>query len=75
MKDFLKYLKENPRKLRVFLIPIVMLVLMYFYLFTDDEVNIYVKIGFGTSMVFILFILILQRWREYKGYEGLFGRN
>ena len=75
MKDFLKYLIKNPKKLRVFLIPTVMLVLLGFYLFPDDEVNIYIKIGCPVFVVFILFLLILQRWREYKGWEGLFGRK
>lgn len=75
MKEFFKYLIKNPKRLRVFLIPITMLVLLYFYLFTDDKVNVYIKIGCGAFMVFILFLLILQRWREYNGWEGLFGRK
>lgn len=75
MKDFLKYLKNNPKRMAIFLIPIIMLVLLSIYLFPDDQVNLWVKIGSFSFVLLVLFLLILQKWREYKGWEGLFGRK
>jgi hypothetical protein len=75
MKEFIKDLIKNPKKLLIFLIPIIMQVLLVIYLFPDEHASTSLKIGSSVFMALILFLLILQRWREYKGYEGLFGRK
>jgi hypothetical protein len=69
MKNYLKYLKENPVKL----------VLPLFIIIFTITINTYVNIEF-TSLALSLFVafftllincvILLQVWGEYKGIEG-----
>lgn len=69
MKNYIKYLKENPVKL----------IAPLFFMLFGILANVYVNyeftsfllsyiIGFSTTLITLL--ILLQVWGEYKGIEG-----
>lgn len=75
MKDYLKHLWSRKGKLALLIGVLIFTVLAETTLWSDDQASIGLLIGASAFFGLIIFLLNLQAWREYKGYEGLFGRN
>lgn len=76
MKDFLKHIFSKWSKVALLIAVNLFIFLVWYFLISDPSDNpIWVIILLLTFVSSTNFILIYQMWREYKGYEGFFGKK
>lgn len=69
MKEYIKYLQENPIKIVLPLVIFLFTILLNIVINQKDS-SIGLTIGALVFSVIINFIINLQVWGEYKGIEG-----
>ena len=75
MKDYLKHLWSRKGKLAILIGVLIFTGLVEYNLLSDEKTSTGLIIGASAFFGIVIFLLNLQAWREYKGYEGLFGRK
>lgn len=76
MKAYLAHLKKSPWRLTIIVLVLLVNLLAFYYLFIADGLgNIWLNIGIQAFLLLVLYLLNLQKWREFNGWEGLTGRN
>ena len=75
MKDYLKHLWSRKGKLALLIGVLIFTGLVEYNLMSDEKTSAWLIIGASAFCSLLIFMLNLQAWREYKGYEGLFGRK
>lgn len=75
MKDFVKYIFKNKGKLFFLSFVTLFAITVIAILFSDETTSNLLRIGATLFVSLIGFLGYLHVWREYKGYEGLFGRK
>jgi uncharacterized membrane protein YobD (UPF0266 family) len=75
MKDFLKHIWDRKGKLIFLLFVSVFSGLVLYTIFSDDTTSFGLRLGTSVFLSVLELLSFYQVWREYKGYEGLFGRK
>ena len=75
MKDYLKHLWSRKGKLALLIGVLIFTGLVEYNLLSDEKTSTGLIVGASAFCGLLIFMLNLQAWREYKGYEGLFGRK
>lgn len=71
MKDYLKYLTQNPSK-----IALIIAIILFGGLInlavnnTGSEFNLSLSIGVALFSILLICLILLQIWGEYRGIEG-----
>lgn len=74
MKDFFKHIWDRKGKL-IFLLFVSVFTGLVLYTVFDGESSLALRIGISIFLGILEFLSFYQVWREYKGYEGLFGKK
>lgn len=75
MVDFLKHIWNRKGKFFFLFFITVFTGLVLYTIFSDDETSLGLRIGTPIFLGIVEFLSFYQVWREYKGYEGLFGKK
>ncbi len=75
MKDLLKHIWDRKGKLIFLLFVSVFSGLVLYTIFSDDTTSFGLRLGTSVFLSVLELLSFYQVWREYKGYEGLFGRK
>lgn len=75
MVDFLKHIWSRKGKFFFLFFVTVFTGLVIYTIFSDDETSLGLRVGAPIFVGIIEFLSFYQVWREYKGYEGLFGKK
>lgn len=75
MINFLKHIWDRKGKLFFLLFVTLFSVLVIQTIFCDTATSFGLRLGASLFVVVVEFLSIYQVWREYKGYEGFFGKK
>jgi hypothetical protein len=76
MKGFVKYLLDNKGKIGILLFVNLVIFLIWYNLIKDaGDMSKVVEIIILAATVILNLICFWQAWREYKGYEGFWGKK